>query len=159
MQQTERGNNKAVIIRLQIIQMHNARSPPRDCRKKLSRAIRRGRHATAMCNPEFVRQIKERSPQGNETICVCASCSGARSESKFSDEIYIQTFKAFFLTNAGSCCVKGIIDGGSQRTFIKEEVAQRLGLRVLRGNKIALNTSPRNASKAIERSFVAENRA
>lgn len=75
-----------------------------------------------MCDLEFVRQMKERSPQGNDTICVSASSSGARSETKFSEGIYLQTFKAFSLTNAGSCYVKGIINGVSQRTFIKEEV-------------------------------------
>ncbi|XP_042143858.1 uncharacterized protein LOC121834182 [Ixodes scapularis] len=84
------------------------------------------------------------------------SSSGARSEKKFSDGIYLQTFKAFLVTNAGSCYVKGIIDGGSQRTFIKEEVAQRLGLKVPRRTKIALNTFASNASKVIERSPVVE---
>lgn len=128
----------------------------RDCRKNLSCAVCRARHATTMCDPEFVRRMKERSPQGNDTICVSASSSGARSEKKFSDGIYLQTFKAFLVTNAGSCYVKGIIDGGSQRTFIKEEVAQRLGLKVLRRTKIALNTFASNASKVIERSPVVE---
>lgn len=128
----------------------------KNCRRKLRCAICGGRHATTMCDPAFVKQKKEGSSAGNETIFVSASRAATRSDRKTSDGIYLQTFKAWAVTNEGTSYVKGIFDGGSQRSFIKEELAQRLGLRVLRTTRIALNTFASRNTKVIEHNSVVE---
>ncbi|XP_040076663.2 uncharacterized protein LOC120848716 [Ixodes scapularis] len=123
--------------------------------RKLRCAICGGRHVTTMCNPAFVKQKREGSSAGDKTICVSASHAATRSERKNSDGIYLQTFKAWAVTDEGSSYVKGIFDGGIQRSFIKK-LAQRLGLRVLRTTRITLNTFASRNTKVIEHNSVVE---
>lgn len=128
----------------------------KNCRRKLRYAICGGGTQPQWCDPAFVKQQREGSSAGNETICVSASHVATRSERKKSDGIYLQTFKAWAVTNEGTSYVKGIFDGGSQRSFIKKELAQRLRLRVLRTTRIALNTFASRSIKVIENNSVVE---
>lgn len=64
-----------------------------------------------------------------------------RADVEDNDDIHLQTFRAWLITDRGSSAyVRRVLDGGSQQTFIKEELAKRLKLTIVPKAKISLNT-------------------
>lgn len=48
------------------------------------------------------------------------------------DTILLQTFRGWINGAKGSCYIRGILDNGSQLSFIKEDVSRKLNLKVLK---------------------------
>ncbi|KAH7950527.1 hypothetical protein HPB49_025093 [Dermacentor silvarum] len=55
-------------------------------------------------------------------------------------EVYLQTFRAFVVKKNRSRYIREILDGGSQRSFITEDLAEKLQLQILGETRIAFNT-------------------
>lgn len=71
-------------------------------------------------------------------LCDKNSPSGSeRNDGK----VYLQTSRAFIIKNGRSRYVRGILNGGSQRSFITEDLATKLDLQVLRKTQVALKMS------------------
>lgn len=69
---------------------------------------------------------------------------------------YLQIFKAWVINKDTGRYIRGILDGGSQRSFIQEDLAQRLNLKILQKTKLKLNTFGSTTSKELEHSNVVE---
>lgn len=54
--------------------------------------------------------------------------------------VFLQTFRAWVGHDANRTYIRGILDGVSQRSFIKEDIARKLRLKVVSEIRIALNT-------------------
>lgn len=58
------------------------------------------------------------------------------------DEIVsLQNFRSRIVGSNEASYIRGIIDGGSQRTFIKEDRARRLTLKIIRDTCLSVNMS------------------
>ncbi|KAH6943627.1 hypothetical protein HPB50_024831 [Hyalomma asiaticum] len=67
------------------------------------------------------------------------SCSEQRVNNKDNEE-YLPTFRVSIIRNNKRRCVRGILDAGSQRSFIKEVVGIQMSLKVAGETGISFNT-------------------
>ncbi|XP_064463122.1 uncharacterized protein LOC135374046 [Ornithodoros turicata] len=63
-----------------------------------------------------------------------------------SNTVLLQTFRAWVTGDKKCAYVRGVIDGGSQQTFIREDMAHKLRLNVLGNITVSLNTFGSTAS-------------
>ena len=115
-----------------------------------------------MCDPNYRRVSTTTGPSGSATVCVSSNAlSSCNNESSTGqppkdNAVYLQTFRTELANNDRRQCVRGILDGGSQRSFIKEDVARKLSLKVVRQTRLALNTFGSTCSSAPEKRNVVE---
>ncbi|XP_042147986.1 uncharacterized protein LOC121046466 [Ixodes scapularis] len=106
----------------------------RECRRKVSCAGCSGRHATSMCDPDWNPAL--RKPDRDAPLTSVQSAAADLLDS----EVLLQTFRAWAVEGERRGYVRAIVDGGSQRTFIREDVSRKLGLKVLGETSLRLNT-------------------
>ncbi|XP_077501027.1 uncharacterized protein LOC144111873 [Amblyomma americanum] len=96
------------------------------------------RHATGVCElnrptPSHARNV----PAPLETT-VQSSLQMAQTNS--TPSVLLQTAQAWAEAKENRALVRILLDGGSQRTFVKEEVSRRLKLRVVGKERLAIHT-------------------
>lgn len=141
---------------------HQARS----CQVKLTCSSCHGRHASSMCDPNYRKNMAV-TPRpvdasgstvgmvSSQSVMLCDKDSLSGSEIN-DREVYLQTFRAFVVKDNSSRYVRGILDGGSQRSFVTEELVRKLHLQVLGETRIALNTFGCASPSTAERRKVVE---
>ncbi|XP_075534040.1 uncharacterized protein LOC142567746 [Dermacentor variabilis] len=96
-----------------------------------------GRHATGVCElnqrPTHPPSIGDAAPA--ETA-VQSSLQVGPALGK--TRVLLQTARAYAEGQHNSALVRMLLDGGSQRTFVRQDVSRRLNLRVIGGEKLAI---------------------
>ncbi|XP_064469845.1 uncharacterized protein LOC135384579 [Ornithodoros turicata] len=109
----------------------------KDCRAKITCSHCRKRHASSLCDPY-------KQSQGNSTedgqIATTNMRTTNSTPARQDANILLQTFRAWATSDRTTAYLRGIIDGGSQRTFIREDVANKLQLKVMGETTLQLNT-------------------
>ncbi|KAH9360270.1 hypothetical protein HPB48_005722 [Haemaphysalis longicornis] len=98
------------------------------------------RHALSVCSPRKnnARDLRfDGSPNPRTTVCASV---GKKSGIDTSGCVLVQTFRAWELSDNACRYIRGIFDGGSQRTFVSEELCKHLKLECIGFIDIALNT-------------------
>ncbi|XP_042148992.1 uncharacterized protein LOC121837441 [Ixodes scapularis] len=109
----------------------------RDCRRKISCATCGGRHAKSMCDPTRIKAKEGKSDtQNSMTVCT----TSIHREFRESGAVLLQTFRAWAVSGTSCRYVRGVIDGGSQQTFVTEDLSRHLQLKCVGYTKMALNT-------------------
>lgn len=86
-----------------------------------------------MCDPNYKREEKE-------TNTCTTSTSLFTKNPQNNEQVFPQTAKAYvssYDTNKNAF-IRLIIDGGSQLTYIKQEVSRKLGLKILATRKLSV---------------------
>ncbi|XP_064463407.1 uncharacterized protein LOC135374345 [Ornithodoros turicata] len=96
-----------------------------------------GRHCVSLCDPSWKPKLPQDAAQQMTTANVF---SASDSPTLPHTEVLLQTFRAWAVTDLNCAYVRGIIDGGSQRTFVREDLVDKLGLPVIGTTNIRLNT-------------------
>lgn len=110
----------------------------KDCRGKVSCSSCSGRHVTSICDPNWKPRSKG---TGEETVITSVQNACAKKvDICLDNEVLLQTFRAWAVTDNDSCYFRAIIDGGSQRTFIRKDMSRKLNLKVLKQTSLRLNT-------------------
>ncbi|XP_064475618.1 uncharacterized protein LOC135389507 [Ornithodoros turicata] len=121
----------------------------RECRRKVRCTRCQGRHVTTMCDPSW----KPSKTQGTIDEATSAVCSSP-AECNSSDTTYLQTFRAWAVSSNDCLYVRGLFDSGSQRSFIREDVAETLKLPVTGEIEISINAFASTCSKPVRRKLV-----
>ncbi|KAM7304098.1 uncharacterized protein ISCGN_013998 [Ixodes scapularis] len=124
----------------------------RECRRKVTCASCSGRHATSMCDPNWKPNVKK-SDRGAPATSVQNAISDS-ADVPLDSEVLLQTFRAWAEEGNQRLYVRAIIDGGSQRTFIREDLSRKLGLKVLGYVSLRLNTFGHSTSRPQRRRLV-----
>ncbi|XP_040066343.1 uncharacterized protein LOC120839989 [Ixodes scapularis] len=124
----------------------------RECRRKVTCASCSGRHATSMCDPNWKPNVKK-SDRGAPATSVQNAISDS-ADVPLDSEVLLQTFRAWAEEGNQRLYVQAIIDGGSQRTFIREGLSRKLGLKVLGYVSLRLNTFGHSTSRPQRRRLV-----
>ncbi|XP_075723992.1 uncharacterized protein LOC142766061 [Rhipicephalus microplus] len=139
----------------------------RSRRVKLTCSSCHGRHASSMCDPHYTSNqtatpSRPVDSSGNTVgimssqsamLCEKDSLSGGTTNHS---EVYLQTLGPFVMKNGKTGYVRGILDEGSQRSFVTEDFAKTLHLQVLGETQIALNTFSCSSPSTVERRQVVE---
>ncbi|XP_064469553.1 uncharacterized protein LOC135384272 [Ornithodoros turicata] len=126
----------------------------KDCRMKMPCTHCWRRHAPSVCGTS-----KETTPKTtvNEVVTTTNVTAANDVPKQQNTEVLLQTFRAWASSDKEGALVRGIIDGGSQRTFIRDDIARKLKLRVIRETTLQLNTfANETASKRVRRCKVVE---
>lgn len=111
----------------------------RDCRRRIQCLSCKKRHATTMCNPnaneKSTRKLNTTTACVNETQSDQNERSTAVTSCQLDEGVHLQTFRSWVGREDKACYIRGILDSGSQRSFIKEELATRLQLTSNRRNE------------------------
>lgn len=70
--------------------------------------------------------------------------------------VHLQTFRSWVQGDLDSRCVREIVNGGSQKAFIKKELATKLHLKVLRHAKKMINAFASNNLTTVDESKVVQ---
>ncbi|XP_064469887.1 uncharacterized protein LOC135384620 [Ornithodoros turicata] len=108
---------------------HNAK----ECRGKMRCPKCGGRHAVAMCDPSW-------TPPKKNADGATATMLAAEDTPAESNTVLLQTFRSWVMGDHNCTYIRGVIDGGSQQTFIRKDVADKLRLNVLGNITVSLNT-------------------
>lgn len=109
-----------------------------DCRRRIVCRQCNGHHASSLCFPVCPKQ-----PTSQEHISRAARAYYAAdtSEKSTTDEtILLQTFRVWAVSKEKRSFIRGLIDGGSQRSFIREDVSKKLMLPVVGEVALSINT-------------------
>lgn len=124
----------------------------RDCRsvRWLNCATCSGKHATAMCDPKL---RKQKGSDVSQAVCtqekpVASDSSVLQSSLKVTQarktdglgQVMLQTARSWTEGHDKRLLTRMLLDGGSQRTFIRKEISERLGLRVLGDETLSIYT-------------------
>lgn len=123
-----------------------------ECRRRIKCSHCRGRHATSVCDPDWPRRTP--TAPGAAVTTVANSVCLSRAMPTAPAAIYLQTFRAWAVSDDQSLYIRGLFDNGSQKTFIREDIAQRLKLPVLRELDISINTFASPSTKTAKHSLV-----
>lgn len=122
-----------------------------DCKRRISCSRCKGRHASSMCDPQRIPQSSHQGLKNDRaSTTVCASVGGRRRSNDGSTCVFLQTFRAWAVRDNTCRYVRGVFDGGSQRTFVTEDLSRHLGLKCVGSIKIALNTFASTTDQAAE---------
>ncbi|KAH8036285.1 hypothetical protein HPB51_023186 [Rhipicephalus microplus] len=116
------------------------------CRPKLTRSSCCGRHASSMSDPNYKRALTTTGTSEIATTCVSRNAllsfeeTASTNQPPKHDAVYLQTFRTKLVKMNSRQGVRGILDGRSQVSFIKEEVARKINLKIVRQTRLALNT-------------------
>ncbi|XP_040077410.1 uncharacterized protein LOC120849287 [Ixodes scapularis] len=129
----------------------------KDCRsaKWLKCARCAGRHASVMCDPNFKPQhkttVKEIADTGetstSEGTTLQSTLKITNSERNRGKRVLLQTAQAWAEGERERCRIRLLIDGGSQRTFIRQTVSKRLHLKELGEEDLTIFTFGDAATK------------
>ncbi|XP_037528030.1 uncharacterized protein LOC119405253 [Rhipicephalus sanguineus] len=113
-----------------------------------------------MCDPVYRATRGEKSPNivsaATKPIKGESPRSTAVTSCQLDEAVNLQTFRSWIVGFNETSYVRGIIDGGSQRTFIKEVLVTRLGLKILRETCLAVNTFASDAPSRVTKCNVVE---
>ncbi|XP_064462604.1 uncharacterized protein LOC135373310 [Ornithodoros turicata] len=102
-----------------------------------------------MCDPSW-KPSKTHGAIYEATSAVCSSPAECNS----SDTTYLQTFRAWAVSSNDCLYVQGLFDSGSQRAFIREDVAETLKLPVTGEIEISINAFVSTSSKPVRLKLV-----
>ncbi|XP_064470123.1 uncharacterized protein LOC135384870 [Ornithodoros turicata] len=107
----------------------------KDCRVNVVCKHCGNRHASVVCDPS-----KRPGPtSSNDTVTNIMTTTQHRDQ-RGRAEVLLQTFRLWASSDTACTQLRGIIDGGSQLTFIRDDIAQKLKLKVVGESKLRLNT-------------------
>ncbi|XP_031349764.1 uncharacterized protein LOC116175670 [Photinus pyralis] len=96
------------------------------------------RHVTTMCESHKFSDFNEKKDLSNNPSNKPNNGSVALIAGGIVDNIYLKTACAFVLTNSQETLIRMVIDGGSQLSFIREEVSHKLGLPKIGTHRISI---------------------
>ncbi|XP_064462619.1 uncharacterized protein LOC135373328 [Ornithodoros turicata] len=119
----------------------------RYCRAKVTCSSCGSRHVAVVCDPS-------RSQPGRASDAVAMTSVMAASNQIISNkdkrphdtEVLLQTFRAWASSDTACTQLRGVVDGGSQKTFIREDIAQKLKLQVVGEAKLHIHTFANQAT-------------
>ncbi|XP_064475321.1 uncharacterized protein LOC135389185 [Ornithodoros turicata] len=119
----------------------------RYCRAKVTCSSCGSRHVAVVCDPS-------RSQPGRASDAVVMTSVMAVSNQIISNkdkrphdtEVLLQTFRAWASSDTACTQLRGVVDGGSQKTFIREDIAQKLKLQVVGEAKLHIHTFANQAT-------------
>lgn len=104
------------------------------------------RHASSVCNHDWGKAGRdfqeETAPKEVATTNVHAA-----TKRETNDEVALQAFCSWAVGENKCGYIRGVLDGGSQKTLIREDVFKTLNLRVSRRKDFHLNTLGMTAAK------------
>ncbi|XP_064475828.1 uncharacterized protein LOC135389726 [Ornithodoros turicata] len=106
----------------------------KDCRARITCDHCGKRHASSMCSPPETGEKNESQVESTNIVAINTAPVGQDSN------VLLQTFRARLTSGSKTTYLRGLIDGGSQRTFVREDVAKRLKLKVVGETSLQLNT-------------------
>ncbi|XP_029842866.2 uncharacterized protein LOC115326201 [Ixodes scapularis] len=118
----------------------------KDCRSQARCSGCRGRHVSSMCNPAW--QTTRPVPEETANILTTSNTTPHRASS-----VLLQTFRSWAVSDESCAYIRGIIDGGSQKTFIREDLAGKLKLKIIGQRSMKLNTFANSGSDVIKQNF------
>ncbi|KAH7941491.1 hypothetical protein HPB49_014410 [Dermacentor silvarum] len=110
----------------------------RDCHRRIECTACKRRHASTMCNAEVNESSPSSAPEKTPDIPRHVETNGATPQ--IADEIFFQTFRAWLTTSTHCCYVHGVLDNGSQRTFLRDDVCKKLKLPSIREMDLVIST-------------------
>ncbi|XP_037528988.1 uncharacterized protein LOC119406321 [Rhipicephalus sanguineus] len=130
----------------------------RYCKRRISCSKCKGRHASSMCDPDRIPQDSHQAARNDgASATVCSSLGRRRRISDgYNACVFLQTFRAWAVSDHNCRYVRGVFDGGSQRTFVTEELSRHLGLKCLGYINMALNTFASASNQAAENRRIVE---
>ncbi|XP_064464869.1 uncharacterized protein LOC135376198 [Ornithodoros turicata] len=108
----------------------------KDCRRKVTCLTCKGKHVTSMCDPKWSGSSSTKAKEV-DTVAMHAASS---DRDRVSATVLLQTFRSWVIADNQSAYIRGIFDGGSQKTFVREDVSRQLELPVLDEVTVRLNT-------------------
>ncbi|XP_077528346.1 uncharacterized protein LOC144140005 [Haemaphysalis longicornis] len=114
----------------------------RRCRRKVRCGACRRRHATTMCTAHRARKPSESAAETRHAAMHVNTRKPAIS--RLSSDVLLQTFRAWIMASSHCCYVRGIFDNGSQRTFIRQDVASELKLAAIGEVDLAISAFGRS---------------
>ncbi|XP_064463610.1 uncharacterized protein LOC135374602 [Ornithodoros turicata] len=97
-----------------------------------------GRHVDTMCDPNWKPKPIEGGQATNASHTLEAP--GLMTAVSHLSTVLLQTFRAWAVANYRCLYIRGIVDSGSSRTFIREDLAQELGLKEVAQVVIGIHT-------------------
>ncbi|XP_064465356.1 uncharacterized protein LOC135376833, partial [Ornithodoros turicata] len=116
----------------------------KDCRVKVECSKCRRRHASSVCDPS--RQPVEKALVSEVVTTTSVSTTNNPQQCERA-RVMLQTFRAWASSDTECAYLRGIFDGGSRRTFIRDDIARRLKLPVIGQTTLQLNTFAGDASR------------
>lgn len=117
--------------------MHEKGHSAKECRGRMRCSECSGRHVSAMCDPAWTPQKARETESGAVDV---TSVLASERKPPGDATILLQTFRCWAVANGGCVYIRGVIDGGSQQTFIRKDVADKLHLPVVDTITLTLNT-------------------
>ncbi|XP_064470219.1 uncharacterized protein LOC135384969 [Ornithodoros turicata] len=114
----------------------------KDCRSRITCKHCRRKHASSVCDPFESTLPKEMVGDVSTTTNMMAT-NGAPH--KQNSEVLLQTFRTWASSDAECALLRGVVDGGSQRTFVREDIAKKLTLKVIGESNMHINTFANDA--------------
>ncbi|XP_040076990.1 uncharacterized protein LOC120848986 [Ixodes scapularis] len=111
----------------------------KDCRTKARCTTCSGRHAVSMCNPEWRSNSAHRGATAKSGEATDVLTAGSTS-SPGGNGVLLQTFRGWIVTDKKPAYIRSIVDGGSQKTFIREDVATKFQLDTIGHLDLKFNT-------------------
>ncbi|XP_064461641.1 uncharacterized protein LOC135371581 [Ornithodoros turicata] len=119
---------------------HHARM----CRKKITCSACGGRHVRTMCDPLWK---PSEQTKVKEVVSTSMHTSGTGEDVKTGTVVLLQTFRAWAVAEGRSLYLRGVIDGGSQRTFVRQDIARELNLPSAGEIDVTINTFGNRTSR------------
>ncbi|XP_064478061.1 uncharacterized protein LOC135391626 [Ornithodoros turicata] len=116
----------------------------KDCRVKVECSKCRRRHASSVCDPS--RQPVEKALVSEVVTTTNVSTTNSPQQCERA-RVMLQTFRVWASSDTECAYLRGIFDGGSQRTFIRDDIARMLKLPVIGQTTLQLNTFAGDASQ------------
>ncbi|XP_064461957.1 uncharacterized protein LOC135372206 [Ornithodoros turicata] len=108
----------------------------KDCRRKVTCLTCKRKHVTSMCDPKLSGSSSTKAKEV-DTVAMPAASS---DRDRVSATVLLQAFRSWVIAGNQSAYIRSIFDGGSQKTFVREDVSRQLGLPVLDEVTVRLNT-------------------
>lgn len=121
----------------------------KNCRRRITCRHCRGRHASTMCDPKF-------KNGGQKNVAGTAPLQ-LKSTTETSDQriVLLQTAEAWASGTKNKAMARVLFDGGSQRSFITEDLSRRLGCKVVGSERLAVGYfGGHNQEKNFRRVFI-----
>lgn len=110
----------------------------RNCRRRVHCQACKRRHASSMCNASSSETPSVTNAQKKPNAMVQVSTQRA-SVPRLINDVLLQTFRAWVTTSSHCCYIRGVLDNGSQRTFVTESVASKLSLPAVAETELAIS--------------------
>lgn len=99
-----------------------------------------------MCDPDYACKVKTEEAH-TDPACKAPvwtrdanATSTALTSCQLGEDVHLQTFRSWIIGPSDARYIRGILDGGSQRTFLKEDLVEKLGLKVVGETSLAVNS-------------------